>query len=201
MVTGIMSSIANFATLIVNSPDFTRFATRPKDALWSQLVTIPLGFAITSLIGIIVASSTALIFDSEPVWDPVSVLEKFNEDGGSGQRFGVFVIGTAFALAQLGTNIAANSVSAGTDMTALLPRYLTIVRFWCFKISSAISCHAISHTLSHTLTHNSASRRLYLRSYRPRHTTLRAPQRFQQFHILSLGLQRVSQFHCWGDAC
>jgi NCS1 family nucleobase:cation symporter-1 len=34
----------------------------------------------------------------------------------------------AFALAQLGTNIAANSVSAGTDMTALLPRYLNIRR-------------------------------------------------------------------------
>jgi NCS1 family nucleobase:cation symporter-1 len=43
-------------------------------------------------------------------------------------RFGVFVIAAAFVLAQLGTNIAANSVSAGTDMTALLPRYLNIRR-------------------------------------------------------------------------
>ena len=38
------------------------------------------------------------------------------------------MIAFAFALAQLGTNIAANSVSAGTDMTALLPRYLNIRR-------------------------------------------------------------------------
>ena len=52
----------------------------------------------------------------------------FLNEGGSGQRFGVFVIALAFALAQLGTNIAANSVSAGTDMTALLPRYLNIRR-------------------------------------------------------------------------
>jgi NCS1 family nucleobase:cation symporter-1 len=127
MVKGIMSSIANFATLIVNDPDFTRFSRKPRDAVWSQLATIPLGFAVTSLIGIIVSSSTALIFDSGPVWDPISLLEEFIAEGGSAQRFGVFVIGTAFALAQLGTNIAANSVSAGTDMTALLPRYLTIV--------------------------------------------------------------------------
>jgi NCS1 family nucleobase:cation symporter-1 len=90
MVKGIMSSIANFATLIVNDPDFSRFAGKPRDAL--------------------------------------NLLENFIDDGGPAQRFGVFVIAAAFSLAQLGTNIAANSVSAGTDMTALLPRYLNIRR-------------------------------------------------------------------------
>lgn len=127
MVKGIMSSIANFATLIVNDPDFSRFARKPKDALWSQLFTIPIGFAVTSFIGIIVSSSSQVIYD-EAIWDPLDLLEKFIDDGGSGQRFGVFVIATAFALAQLGTNIAANSVSAGTDMTALLPRFINIRR-------------------------------------------------------------------------
>ncbi|KAK7951433.1 uncharacterized protein PG986_007161 [Apiospora aurea] len=125
----VMSSIANFATLVVNDPDFTRFATKPRDALWSQLITIPTGFAITSFIGIIVSSSSVVIYPgSEPIWDPLELLEKFIDDGGSAQRFGVFVIAAAFALAQLGTNIAANSVSAGTDMTALLPRFINIRR-------------------------------------------------------------------------
>jgi len=129
-VLGIMSSIANFATLIVNDPDFSRFAAKPKDALWSQLFTIPIGFAVTSFIGIIVSSSSVLIYPEEkkPIWDPLDLLERYIDDGGSGQRFGVFVIALAFALAQLGTNIAANSVSAGTDMTALFPRYLNIRR-------------------------------------------------------------------------
>ncbi|KAK8049569.1 hypothetical protein PG994_011299 [Apiospora phragmitis] len=128
-VKGVMSSIANFATLIVNDPDFTRFAAKPRDALWSQLCTIPIGFAITSFIGIIVSSSSVVIYPgSEPIWDPLQLLEKFLDDGGSAQRFGVFVIAAAFALAQLGTNIAANSVSAGTDMTALLPRFINIRR-------------------------------------------------------------------------
>lgn len=127
-VTGVMSAIANFATLIVNDPDFSRFATKPRDALWPQLFTIPLGFAVTSFIGIFVSSSSAVIYNSEPVWDPLELLEHFIDDGGSGQRFGVFVIASAFALAQLGTNIAANSVSAGTDLTALFPRFLNIRR-------------------------------------------------------------------------
>ncbi|KAK8874309.1 permease for cytosine/purines uracil thiamine allantoin-domain-containing protein [Apiospora arundinis] len=128
-VKGVMSSIANFATLVVNDPDFTRFAAKPRDALWSQLFTIPIGFAITSFIGIIVSSSSVVIYPgSEPIWDPLKLLERFIDDGGPAQRFGVFVIAAAFALAQLGTNIAANSVSAGTDMTALLPRFINIRR-------------------------------------------------------------------------
>ncbi|ORY17106.1 uracil permease [Clohesyomyces aquaticus] len=128
MVQGIMSSIANFATLIVNDPDFARFARKPRDAFWSQLITIPVGFAITSFIGIICSSSSTVIFGGEPIWNPLELLKKFLDEGGSGQRFGVFLIAAAFTLAQLGTNIAANSVSAGTDMTALLPRYLNIRR-------------------------------------------------------------------------
>ncbi|RAL58265.1 hypothetical protein DID88_002265 [Monilinia fructigena] len=128
MVTGIMSSIANFATLVVNSPDFSRFARKPKDAFWSQLITIPVGFAVTSFIGIIVSSSSTVIFKGDPIWNPLELLQSFLDEGGSGNRAGVFFIATAFALAQLGTNIAANSVSAGTDMTALLPRYIDIRR-------------------------------------------------------------------------
>ncbi|KAI1657949.1 permease for cytosine/purines, uracil, thiamine, allantoin-domain-containing protein [Daldinia decipiens] len=128
-IKGVMSSIANFATLIVNDPDFSRFSTKPRDALWSQLLTVPIGFAITSLIGILVSSSSVIIYPgSQPIWDPLDLLERFIDDGSSGQRFGVFVISFAFALAQLGTNIAANSVSAGTDMTALLPRFINIRR-------------------------------------------------------------------------
>ncbi|KAJ4355602.1 uracil permease [Didymosphaeria variabile] len=129
MIKGIMSAIANFATLIVNDPDFARFARKPSDAFLPQLITIPVGFAITSFIGIIVSSSSTVIFGGTPIWDPLDLLESFlNENGGSGQRFGVFIIAAAFTLAQLGTNIAANSVSAGTDMTALAPRWITIRR-------------------------------------------------------------------------
>lgn len=128
MVKGIMSCIGNFAALIMNDPDFSRFARTPKDALWSQLFTIPIGFGVTSFIGIIVSSSSSVIFNDGYTWNPLDLLGKFLDGASSGQRFGIFVIATGFALAQLGTNISANSVSAGTDLTALLPRYLNIRR-------------------------------------------------------------------------
>jgi nucleobase:cation symporter-1, NCS1 family len=128
-VSGVMSSIANFATLIVNDPDFARFAIKPRDALWSQLITIPCGFAVTSFIGIIVSSSSKVIFPGQDyIWNPLTLLGMFLDNASSGERFAVFIIALAFTLAQLGTNIAANSISAGTDMTALMPRFLNIRR-------------------------------------------------------------------------
>ncbi|KAH8115277.1 permease for cytosine/purines, uracil, thiamine, allantoin-domain-containing protein [Phellopilus nigrolimitatus] len=153
MVKGIMSSIANFATLIVNDPDFSRFAKKPKDALWSQLLTIPIGFAITSFIGIIVSSSSTVIYN-ETIWSPLDLLTRFLDEGGHGTRAGVFFISFAFALAQLGTNIAANSVSAGTDMTALLPRFINIRRggFVCAAIGLAMApWHLLSSSNNFTL--------------------------------------------------
>ncbi|KAB8345934.1 hypothetical protein FH972_022987 [Carpinus fangiana] len=158
-VSGIMSSIANFATLIVNDPDFSRFAKRPKDALWSQLITIPFGFAITSFIGIIVSSSSAIIFPNQGyIWNPLDILKSFLDEGGAANRTGVFFISTAFTLAQLGTNIAANSVSAGTDMTALMPKFLNIRRgsYICAIIGLCINPWYLTSSASSFTTYLSA---------------------------------------------
>lgn len=135
-VTGIMSAVSNFATLISNSPDFSRFSSKPSDAFLPQLFTIPMGFGLTSLVGILVGSSSAVIYPKLGAqWNPLDLLQAFITDGhmtsgvGShGDRAGTFFIAAAFVVAQIGTNIAANSVSAGTDMTALLPRYINIRR-------------------------------------------------------------------------
>lgn len=127
-MSGIMSCISNFVTLMVNNPDFTRFATRPSATFWPQLFTIPLGFAITCFVGIIVSSSSNVIF-GQPIWNPLDLLGKFlDTQPSAGTRAGVFFISLAFALAQLGVNIAANSVSAGSDLMALLPKFLNIRR-------------------------------------------------------------------------
>ena len=160
VVLGIMSSIANFAALIMNDPDFSRFATKPRDALWSQLVTIPVGFAVTSFIGIIVSSSSAVIYpdEKEPIWNPLQLLERFLDEGNSGERFGTFIIAFAFALAQLGTNIAANSVSAGTDLAALLPRFINIRRggYICAAVGLAMCPYTLLTSANQFTTYLSA---------------------------------------------
>ena len=135
VIAGIMSAVSNFATLIVNDPDFARFASRPSAALWPQAITIPMGFGLTSFIGIIAGSASAVIYpDKGATWNPLELLKNFithGEVGGvgsAGDRAGTFLIAACFVVAQLGTNIAANSISAGTDLTALMPRFLNIRR-------------------------------------------------------------------------
>ena len=125
--------------------------------LWSQVITIPVGFAITSFIGIIVSSSATVIFGHE-IWNPLDILGMFLDQGGAGSRAGVFIIAFAFTLAQLGTNIAANSVSAGTDMTALLPRYLNIRRggYICAIVGLCINPWVLVSSSSNFTTYLSA---------------------------------------------
>lgn len=126
-IKSVMNCIANFATLIVNDPDFTRFSKTRKSAIWSQVITIPMAFALTSFIGIIVSSASTILV-GETLWSPLDVLSTFLNHGSGGSRTGVFLIASVFCLAQLGTNIAANSISAGTDLSALFPRYINIRR-------------------------------------------------------------------------
>lgn len=122
-----MSCIANYAALVLNAPDFTRFAKKPSDATWSQGLTIPISFSITSLIGLLIASASESMFGSV-MWNPLDVLQEFVNGNTAGDRGGVFMICAGLCIAQIGTNIVANSLSAGTDMTALFPRFITIRR-------------------------------------------------------------------------
>ncbi|KAK7463098.1 uracil permease [Stygiomarasmius scandens] len=128
IVANLMSCISNMATLLTNAPDFASRATTPGAALWPQLISVPLTFSIVSFIGIIVSSSSNTIY-GETIWDPIQLLNRFLDGSPSGAtRFGVWFIAFAFIIAQLGTNISANSVSAGCDLTALLPRFINIRR-------------------------------------------------------------------------
>lgn len=124
-----MNSLANFATLITNAPDFSRFADKPTFSLKYVVytVSIPFCFSLTSLIGILVSSASSSLY-GETIWNPIDVLARFLDNYTAGNRAGVFFLGLAFAIAQLGTNICANSISFGTDATALLPKYLNIRR-------------------------------------------------------------------------
>lgn len=124
-----MNSLANFATLITNAPDFSRFADKPSFTMKYvvQTVSIPLCFSLTSLIGILVSSSSTILY-GETLWSPLDVLGRFLDNYSSGNRAGVFFISLAFCIAQLGTNISANSLSFGTDVTSLLPQFLNIRR-------------------------------------------------------------------------
>ncbi|KAI0032862.1 permease for cytosine/purines, uracil, thiamine, allantoin-domain-containing protein [Vararia minispora EC-137] len=128
MVSSLMSCISNMATLVTNAPDFASRASRPSAVGLPQLLAVPITFSLVSFIGIIVSSSSQVIF-GETIWSPVDLLDRFLDDSPShATRFGVWFISASFVIAQIGTNISANSISAGCDLTALFPRFINIRR-------------------------------------------------------------------------
>lgn len=127
-VASLMSCISNMATLALNIPDISRMAKDKRSVTWSQFLAIPLTFSITSFLGIIIASSSQVIY-GELIWSPVELLgQHLTVNPTAGSRAGVFFIAFAFIIGQIGVNIAANSLSAGHDLAAACPRYINIRR-------------------------------------------------------------------------
>ena len=72
-----------------NAPDFASRARRPSAAGMPQLLAVPLTFSIVSFLGIIVSSSSQVIF-GQPVWSPIDLLDRFlDDDPSDATRFGV----------------------------------------------------------------------------------------------------------------
>lgn len=60
-------------------------------------------------------------------WDPTELMDQWDMSS-SLSRAALFFCATSFALATLGVNISGNSISAGNDLTALMPKYINIRR-------------------------------------------------------------------------
>ena len=69
----------------------------------------------------IAVTSVGLTLYGEVLWDPLKLIDRQ-----VGQRAATLFTSFAFALSTLDTNISANTLSAGNDMTVLCPRFLNI---------------------------------------------------------------------------
>ncbi|CED84056.1 Uridine permease/thiamine transporter/allantoin transport [Phaffia rhodozyma] len=119
------SVLGNYTALSVNIPDFTRYATNKK-AQYVQLVIIPVVFTMAAFIGMTVSSGASVIYNQDIIWNPLTILDLFDDDAKG--RAARFFCGFAFAFASMGTNISANSISGAADLTSLFPTYFNIRR-------------------------------------------------------------------------
>ncbi|EOO03181.1 putative uridine permease protein [Phaeoacremonium minimum UCRPA7] len=128
---------ANGATYATNAADFLRYAKKPKDAFWPQLIGFPLSTFIIGLIGNLIVSSS-VITQGELVWNPVDLMDMMlTKNYSSGTRAGVFFISLGFLISSVISSIFENSIPAGNDLAALWPRFITIRRG--FYIAAVIS--------------------------------------------------------------
>ncbi|GAE00207.1 NCS1 allantoate transporter [Paecilomyces variotii No. 5] len=116
------SVIGNYATLSVNQSDFSRYSR--VSVKWQLLYVpmLPIVFTFIAFIGITASSAGQARYGGSIPWDPTVLIS--NWDNRACRFFAAFT----FALASLGVNISANSLSAANDFTALAPRFINLRR-------------------------------------------------------------------------
>ncbi|KUI67734.1 Uridine permease [Cytospora mali] len=130
-VTAVTSNIGNMATHMWSQSDYTRYARKPGDQVLAQVIMVPLGAIVVACIGIICTSCAATLYPDETklLWQPYVFLDAIRENEGThGARAGVAFASIAFMFSQFGMVVASNSVVAGIDLAAILPRWFTVRR-------------------------------------------------------------------------
>jgi NCS1 family nucleobase:cation symporter-1 len=103
-----------WATLSLNIPDFTRYATSQKAQIKGQIYGLPPSMTLFAFVGVVVTSATTIVFGTT-IWDPVVLAGRFENV--------ILVSAAMFAvvISTLATNIAANIVSPANDFANLIP--------------------------------------------------------------------------------
>jgi len=117
-VPSLTGMVGFWATVALNIPDFTRYATSQKAQMLGQAIGLPIAMTLYSFIGVAVTSASAVIF-GQAIWDPVVLLGKFN------QPVIACIALVALLVATLNTNVAANVVSPSNDFSNLNPRLIS----------------------------------------------------------------------------
>jgi NCS1 family nucleobase:cation symporter-1 len=91
------------------------------DRQYVQLFIIPVAFTLCGFVGIAVTSAGIVLY-GQVLWNPLLLIDQWTN------RPAAFFAAASFALATLGTNVSANTISAANDLTALWPRYINIRR-------------------------------------------------------------------------
>ncbi|KAJ5887415.1 hypothetical protein N7495_007456 [Penicillium taxi] len=147
------SVLGNYATLSVNQSDFSRYSRVSPRWQLLYIPMLPIVFTFISFIGIAASSAGQAHYHlSDFPWDPTTLISNWSN------RSCRFFAAFSFALASLGVNISANSLSAANDFTSLAPQYLNIRRgqLLCAMFSWALVPWKILASASNFLSFMSA---------------------------------------------
>jgi NCS1 family nucleobase:cation symporter-1 len=107
-----------WATVALNIPDFTRYASSQRAQIIGQAIGLPPAMTLYAFIGVAVTSASVVLF-GQAIWDPVDLLGKFQ------QPVVASIALIALLVATLNTNVAANVVSPSNDFSNLNPRLIS----------------------------------------------------------------------------
>ncbi|MDD2877767.1 MAG: NCS1 family nucleobase:cation symporter-1 [Acidiphilium sp.] len=106
-----------WATLALNIPDFTRFASTQRDQLVGQSIGLPVPMGLLALFSVLVTSGTVVLYGSA-IWDPVSLASRMT-------GIAVLVALIFLLVDTISVNLAANLVGPAYDFSSLSPRHIS----------------------------------------------------------------------------
>ncbi|KAL9038630.1 MAG: hypothetical protein Q9180_003018 [Flavoplaca navasiana] len=130
---GITAASSSANSLAVNMPDLTRFARNPRSSTVAQAIGLPVALTLTYVLGVALASTSQVLY-GQIYWNPLEMIQLWDN------RPAKFFAALLFAFAGITTNIAANSIAFGNDLTNLFPRHINIRRgqYICALLGFAI---------------------------------------------------------------
>ena len=118
LLPAVTANVGFWATMSLNMPDFSRYASSQASQLAGQALGLPLTMILFSAVALVVTSATVVLFGA-PIADPVLLLQCV---GGVGATSAGLV---GLIVATLSTNIAANVVAPANAFVNVMPHRLS----------------------------------------------------------------------------
>ncbi|KAK9481046.1 permease for cytosine/purines, uracil, thiamine, allantoin-domain-containing protein [Lipomyces japonicus] len=117
------ANLGSWATLAINSPDFTRYTVRPRNT-YTMAIALPFTASLVAFFGVVGAAGSKVLYNTI-LWDPLLFIDEWTSKSG---RAAAFFCAAGFYLAQACSNVSANSISAANDLNCMFPKYINIRR-------------------------------------------------------------------------
>ncbi|TVY25592.1 putative permease [Lachnellula hyalina] len=125
---GINSVSGSLMTEVSSNPDLARYARTSAATTWPQWIGLVVAKSLCTFLGIGASSAVKTLWGTAywNIWDLYTAILDHNYNAGTRTAVALACFIQAFAV--IATNLAANAVPVGSDLTGLFPRYFNIVR-------------------------------------------------------------------------
>ncbi|WP_213145905.1 NCS1 family nucleobase:cation symporter-1 [Neobacillus citreus] len=130
-IAAVAGIIGIWSTLILNIPDFTRFARSQKDQIKGQLYGLPVTFTIFTFVTVTATAASTIVF-GKPIGDIIVLLQQFD------RPIVIAIAAIILAVATITVNVIANLVSPAYDLANLFPKYITFKRGFYLTMLAAL---------------------------------------------------------------
>jgi len=114
---GLTAMVGFWATLSLNIPDFSRFASSQRSQIVGQIIGLPLTMFLFAGLGVLMTAASVQLV-GETVSDPITLIGHIDND------FWTVVSMLVIILATISTNTAANIVSPTNDFQNVAPKLI-----------------------------------------------------------------------------